>query len=444
MSLLKGVPDAALQRIAKIQAPVTGLSDVEFLELVDWVKRSGRNVIDQTVIEENNDFTMFKPGMGRAVLNAGLTPFKEGELVARLVAAVANRLELKSSGFAGDIFSDSVTRRMIHRQDVLTASMTSASSAPWQRSMLSMPLQFMTYNVRLMEQIFTSNILTPAERIRLALTHVVTYGAAGVPVAGYLSDKMAYENGIQVDTASYEMARYGMLDAVLSWITGEDTALSTRLAAGEGMTDFFRNIFGGDTPFVEVISGPGGQITNDVFGSMLAFGKNIFGGNWDYTTYDWNRLGRNISSYEMGYRLWLGRKTGEYISRRTQDVIMSDLSEVDSLLLSAGVPLKQIDYMWTVVEFEKNAKAQLEQHATEARRLMNIASEYIRNGDYEAANRVAQDIGAMRQILQPYEQEVFDRRVFGRGDTIFDTLTQRAIEHGKPEIAEALQGYMRN
>lgn len=443
MALISGIPDVAAQRIAQIQSSFTGLSPEEFLNLRDWIRQSGRNLVDQVAIEENNDFALYKPGIGKAVLDAGLVPFREGELAARIMAALANRLELKASGFAGDIMADSVTRRMIHRQDVLTASMTSASSAPWQRSFLSMPLQFMTYNVRMMEQIFTRNILTPAERLRLALTHMTVYGAAGIPIVGMLADKLSFEHGIQVDTQSYEIARYGTLDAILSLITGEDTAIATRLAAGEGFTDFFRQIFEGETPVTELISGPGGQITADVFGSMRAFGMNIFHPHWDAASYDWHKLGRNLASYEMGYRLWVGAKTGEYISRRTQDVMMTDLSAVDTYLLAAGVPLKQIDYMWNVLEHERRNKKHLESHAQEIKRLQNIAIEYINSGDYAAANNIAKDMGAMMQILQPYEKEVVLRRL-SRDMTIFDALIQRSIEHGKPEIAAALQNYMRN
>jgi hypothetical protein len=301
ISLIKGIPDSALNHIAKTQAPFTGISPDEFLALRRWIEQTGRNVVNRTAIEENNPAGALT---GNKFFEYGQVFFNMGETFARLGAASMNFKEWRKAypnAPVEDIFSDAVTNRMIHRQDVLTASMTAASAAPWQRSALALPFQFTTFHVRMMEQIFGNRILDSQERVRAALGQVILYGAAGVPAAGFVMDRMGYQEQLDVNDPLYKVVRYGALDAVVSGLTKEETVLASRLAVGEGLFDLLTDLK--NEAIWEVAVGPGGTITYDFTTAMASMMKNIFRGEFDYVSYDWKRFARNITSYDRAYSL---------------------------------------------------------------------------------------------------------------------------------------------
>ncbi len=440
LALVEGLSKEATSRIAKLQSPFTGLTADEFVELRDWIKHTGRDVIDQTVVEENVGLTLYKGAFSK-IAKAGRTPFNEGELIARLGAAATNFLEMKKQFPAANVFDDANIRRMIQRQDILTASMTSSSAARWQKSILSVPFQFMTYHVRMMEQIFTSQILTKQEKARLIVGHSVMYGAAGIPVAGHLMDKFAFENGTEAVPFNYELIRFGMLDALLSEVTGGDTALSTRLAVGEGMFDLFKDTFSGQTSFVEVIGGPSGQITADLFTSAKTFGEHVFQGKFNYVGGDFARIGRNFTGFNRAYNFWFANRLGQYTSRRTGSAMLEDLKAVDSFLLGAGIPLKETELAWTSIMLAKGDKQIIKQHTTELLRLDSVASSLLQEEKYEEAGVVFEDMGKMIAILTPWEREEVMRGL-RRQMTLPESIAKMSLDRGKDMFSSKIRELM--
>jgi len=435
LALVPSIPEEALKRIAKIQAPFTGIGADDFVELRNWFLSTGRNIIDRTVVEENNPAAF----LGNQLLDWGQTFFKEGELSARIAAATTNFLERRAKGFQEDIFDPHVTRAMMHRQDVLTASMTSASAAPWQRSLLAVPLQFTTYHVRMAEQLFTDQILTGKERVSLMLSHLIFYGAAAVPAAGYLQDKLGFEGAVDADSGVYDLVRYGVMDATLTALSGEETALSTRLAVGEGLFDLFVKL--SQEPLPTIAAGPGGAITIDSVDAMLKFMKNVAGGQFDQSVYDWNRFARNVSSYNKGYILFMAKRYGQMVSRKTEAPTMTDMSAVDTLLATMGIPLAEQDLLWTSVTNLQEEQKQLKKHIKEIVRLDNIVSRSLlaEEVDYDHIGSLMEDMGAMLEVLQPHERKkALDSLRFN--GKIPQSVIRNLIKNGHPEIASKLQG----
>ncbi len=438
MALFDWMPEGAVRQIANAQAPFTSISAEEFIRLRDWVKKTGRHVVDQTVVEENNAVTFYRSGF-KKVLEAGQTPFREGETLARLGAAATNYIERRGRFPDEDIFDDRVTTQMLHRQDVLTASMTSASSARWQKSLLSVPLQFTTFHVRMFEQIFTNRILSGVERVRLALTQLVVYGAAGAPVAGWAVDKFAYEYGVSAEESNYNLIRYGLLDGALSTLTNSDTAVAARLAAGEGLWDLFHDIFSGKKTIPEFLVGPSGAISMDILGSVKALGEGLFSGNFDYQKYDWARLGRNITIVNRTHNLTVAWRTGQYLSRRSGTPILEDLSQVDAVMLGLGIPLKENERLWTTLDFLKSDDKQLNRDTTEVSRMLKVFDDLTTAEDWEGAQRVMQDVQAYLAIMTPYEREQVLKRVKSRSSVVESTV-RKLIRRGQIPVTENLRG----
>jgi len=432
LALVEKIPPAALKRIAKIQAPFTGVSAEDFIQLRNWLKSTGRLNIGGSLVEINNDVAF----LGNRFMDAGQVFFKEGETIARVGAAFLNLVERRIKYGAEDIFDDAVTRKMIHRQDVLTASMTSASAAPWQRSLLAVPLQFTTFHVRMVEQIFTKEILTPSERVSLALMHVFAFGAAAVPGIGYLQDKLAYEGAVDPSTGLYDLVRYGALDAALETLSGEETALSARLAVGEGVTDLFRNLVLGDETLLEVAVGPGGGIIWDSLTAVAAMGK-VFKGEYDYVEADVNRLARIVHSYDKGYQMWTALRLGEVTSRKTGDVTLSDMSTVDSYLNALGIPLREREELWANVTFMQQDDRHFEKMMKEMRRMSNVAKGHIRDQDYEAAASVMEDIAAQIGLLTPAEREKAWRRL--DQPELPKSVIMNLVKRGNLDVAARLE-----
>jgi len=434
MALVKDIPDGALAHIAKVQAPFTGISADEFITLRDWFKSTGRNIVDRTVVEENNSVAF----LGSSVLDWGQVFFKEGELASRISATTATFLERKAKGFKEDIFDPHVTRQMMQRQDVLTASMTSASAAPWQRSLMAVPLQFTTYHVRMVEQLFTDRILTPKERVSLGLSHLLFYGTAAVPAAGFLQDKLGFDGVVDPNSGAYDYVRYGAMDAILTGLSGEETALSTRLAVGEGVWDLLVKF--SQEPLPTLAAGPGGGITIESLSALTKFMNNVMGGHFEMATYDWNRFARNVSSYNKAYVNYVGRRYGEMISRNTEAALQTDMSTIETTLATMGIPLREQDVLWSTVPNLKQEKAQFERHVKEILRTNNILNRELREEtkDYDKIGKLIENIGAQMAILQPHEKRKALQRLKMNSDVINGFL-RNLMTTGHTEIANKLE-----
>lgn len=433
LALVENIPDAALRRIAKMQSSFTSIAEDDFIKLAEWIKKSGRNVIDNQVVEENAAPSFL--GKGRLV-ESSMFFFREGELMARLGAAAVNFLERKAKYGTEDIFSDRVTNAMIARQDVLTASMTSAAAAPWQKSALALPLQFLTYNVRMMEQILTSKILTPKERASLLFTHVLAYGGAAIPGVGWFMDTQAEGGLVDKTDPMYDLARYGMLDYFLSELTGEETALSSRLSVGDGLFQLLMDT--GEESLIETAIGPGGQIGWDgavAFNSML---KNVFAGKFNHLEYDWHKMARIVSTYDKGYKFWMAHKYGQLISRKSGSLLRDDLSGMEAVLLGLGITQKEDKEAWDAFDVLKYEDRAFSRTVKRVKEIDGIVNRLVEDGKIEEAAVFVEEIGAHLELLNPENRR---KLLFIIRDetTMYKSITMDMIEAYQPMNAQRLR-----
>lgn len=443
-ALIKGIPEGALDRIAKNQAPLTGISAEEFVKIRDWVLATGRNVVDRTTVEYNENAGFVSPSRlksaGKKVLDWGQFGFNEGEQLARLGSVLAAYAERKTAHGIEDIFDDGVTRALLHRSDVLTASMTSKSSAPWQRGALGLPLQFTTYLMRMTEQL-TTDILTPKEKVRLGITHLFVWGTASVPFLGSAQDKALYEGNIDPNGELFQAIRFGAIDYALSNLTGSETAVSSRLALGEGVYDLFRKF--GEDRFVEVAIGPGGTVFLETFKGTNSLISNLFDtGNLDVAKLDLNRIASQISTMSKAQQAWYIRKYGQMYSKNTGSATSSDsLNNMDALMKLLGIPLKEQQTIWSSVESMSDHSKQLDSAAKNINRVLSAANRAFEDDDMDKYTGLMDTVGELMRPLDVWEREkVLDYLKLNNGQNIVDGVVRQLVRRGRIENANVLEG----
>lgn len=430
-----------VRTIARRIASVTGVSEDEFVDMVKWVRESGRDIVDQNIAQLDGNQTLYKTTLGK-MLDAGRIPFNEGELLARLAGMSSSFLEYRKKFPDADVFSDSARKWMTRRQDILTASMTSGSSATWQRGVLGVPTQFMTYSMRMMEQMFIPGILTPKERIKLAGAQTIFWGGVGIVPYSYFFDKTLYENGVEMDPEVYDLVRYGAVDYLLSNSLGTDTDLSSRLGAVGGITSLIENMM--ESSVLEFAFGPSGSIATDAAGSVYTLASNMFQGKFDYTSYDWQRLGRNITSVNRVYNAWVADQQGEYLNRKNGEPTLTGLGDGDTFAIALGIPLKENTMAFTLYDFQTQEKELIKEHGNKMREMRRIMIDYLDKGDRVAAQRVSDDIAAMYNVLTPYNKEAV-MRMFNREERGFlDVIVEREIEAGRTSVLKTRAQEMLN
>lgn len=427
-----------IKAMGEIVSKFSNMTPDEFVNLVAWVKKTGRDVVDRTVVEENNSAVFYNSTLKR-IVDTGRIPFNEGEKIARLTAAAANFMERKAAHGAEDIFNEHVTRQMIRRQDILTASMTAASAAPWQKSMLGVPLQFTTFQMRMLEQVMVSGVLTPAQRVRLAVGQLIFYGAAGIPMAGWVADKFAYEKGIQADNGLFNTVRYGMIDATLSLISGTDTAIASRIAPGEGIWDMWAQVFTGEKSAVEFVGGPSTQVARDAITAFAGLGKALFQPN-SYKAPDVAKFARNFKAADLAYNAWVAHKYSVLTSRKTGAPVVEDLSSVDAVMLGLGIPLRDVDQAWTTIGFIKSDEKKLKKHSSNIAELMRTADALYAKDDYDGYDEVLRQVNLAMSILTPHEQKQVLKLLRFRNTPVVESIFQQSIRKGNLEAANRVGG----
>lgn len=430
-----------IKELAKRTAPVSGISPEDFEDILKWIKESGRDLVDQNIIELDGNQGVYKSGW-KSLLDAGRVPFNEGELLARIGGMSTAFLDTKAKYPDMDMFSEEARLLITRRQDILTANMTSASGAAWQRSTLSIPTQFMTYSVRMAEQMLSGKVLTPGERVRLALTQSAFWGGAGIVPLGYLTDKWAYHGHSDIDPELFKLARYGMIDYFLSSAFDSETDLSSRLGASGGITSMFEDIMNGTV--AEFALGPSGEIGLESIDLVYKTAASMFSGQWDYAQYDFNRLAKTVTSLNRVQSAYLAYSHQQMVSRRSGKVLLENLTPDDALMIGLGIPLKEVGLAFEIYKNSVEHKDYIRKISDEMFTKRNLMIEALDRDDMATAERISEDIAAMYNVLMPYDRKEVARALSRPDNDFFEAMLRREVERGNSqsvmiELAKSLK-----
>lgn len=256
-------------------AQAMGYNKKLFIESWEEMKHTGLwNIKGSTVLRDDMRYDFIESNFGK-VLNWGTTFFDESERLMKLAGWNTAFLEFRKANPTAVI--DNVTRnRIFVRAEDLAGNMTAASKAAWQNGVWSVPAQFLTYQMRITEQMLGKR-LTNTEKVRAFATYGMMYGipsalaaTTGIPFYEQ-TRKAALDRGIDLSNPMMHAFQEGLLSLVLKYATGTDWAVSQRYALG-GLPIF--DMMDADDKlgaFVELTLGASGSIGYDAVKSFDPF-----------------------------------------------------------------------------------------------------------------------------------------------------------------------------
>jgi hypothetical protein len=162
-------------------------------------------------------------------LDAGQAPFREGEKATRLGAYYTAFREFRDAN-PTKVLTDADRATILQKADLYTANMSRASASSLNSSIFSLPMQFLTYQVRMAELFFGKRLgETTGERAlnraRLMGFYAAMYGAPGaLGVTGY-----PFADGIREEAINhgYVPGNNQFTDAVMNGLVAWQLAMIT-------------------------------------------------------------------------------------------------------------------------------------------------------------------------------------------------------------------------
>ena len=320
--------DADIERIVSETMREYGgllMTKQELIDTVRYMKESGRSIIGSNTLERSGaTFNSNKTGFNKA-LEAGLAPFKGGELFGRIAAASVAVMEHNAKRISGDVFSDKGIRYVANREQALTFRMTSGQRARFQGGtkgtvdpILALATQWQGYSLRFVDNLLIGRDLTGAERARMAAFNTLAFGMRGM---GAPPRMIAAMTSLGIDpedpnaVEALNAVKFGMFDYALSQLAGTDVSLGSRIGPLSGVFQQYTESFGKD-PLLATVTGPSGQILSDSLKAVRGLTGALFGGQHSIAYQEFVQLTRGVKSVDMVAKVVELIKTGEYRSKR--------------------------------------------------------------------------------------------------------------------------------
>jgi hypothetical protein len=344
----------------------------QFTESFDALQRSGFWNVggEYSMVDQFFAPKMIVGGVERA-LDAGTVFFREGELLTRLAAWNASYLEFRKANPTRKL-KDSDIRAMIARADLMTVNMSRASNASFQHGIWSVPSQFLSYPIRLAEQMLGKR-LTRDEKARAFLTYGLAYGipvTAGIstgiiPVYESFRTKLL-EKGVDYDDNGLKkLFMDGLPSMILEGITGTKYDLGARF--GPGGSPILKNLM--DGKYLETLFGASGSAVKDGYKSILPFYYWAMSSmnpsdteTFPITMQDLLDVASTASSGNQLRIFWNGVFGGEYITRNNMEVSSKITPAQGMLMAISGTKPQEIADMWS----QYGSNRTLQQHKREA------------------------------------------------------------------------------
>lgn len=294
--------------------------------------------------------------------------FNEGELINR-TAAMRSAWEWTKTKFPDwTAHPDDFLNAFRGRAEDLSFNMSRTSQAWWQQGITSVPTQFMSYQARMMENMF-GGVLSRGERARLILSQGILYGAAGIPLAPVLMDMYKGRFGAQdiqdiKDTgdAVEGFIDRGMLDLVINGVTGADVQASDRLGTGAFFGDTVGELMGfsqyGEQSTLDILGGAVVSVTTDLFKDLkpfLSYMSAESGGDIGRLPSDraFRNLAMNITSVSTALKFMMVRNHGIYIDNNGNYRVSGIPSQTAWWSLLLGAQPGETNYQGAMMTYMK-------------------------------------------------------------------------------------------
>lgn len=341
-------------------------------------------------------------------LDAGQVFFREGEKAARLGAWYTAFREFRHANPTKILTNDDVAS-ILARADLFTVNMSRASASALNSSIFSLPMQFLSYQVR-MAELFLGKRLggTTKERVlaraRLLSTYGTLYGlpgalgVTGYPFADSLREAAINKGYVPGDNQFYDAVMNGAISWQLAMISGEfDYKKGTQYDVQgrwgtQGMT-FFRESLRSDETIWSLLGGAGIDTITTTMGKIAdpfwQFARQLVtddeeGNTFKLTSSHLHNILTEASSYDAASRFIYAVNTGRWLNK--SENYIENVTARDALFRTVtGIKSQdQSDIMSikNIADAEKNAQRRAEREIIKDYRR---GLDAVRDQDYETA-----------------------------------------------------------
>jgi hypothetical protein len=370
-----------IQEFAKRMSGMSGYKWSEIDEMMEYLRTSGRDVVDGDAIEAGTGVgygisgfggESYMPStlrksweqtkkVGNIGLEAGLMPFNFGERLSRRTAIFTAIMEFKAKNPGVALNSDAARKWITRREQDLTFNMTTSSRPLAQSGVMKPMTQWMSHTFRSMEQVFVGRNFTKGERWRMAAVLFPMYGLSGfgaANAASYIWDKFGWSE----DSAWYTGVKWGVYDGLTDWLIPDTvgkqgTGLAPRLAPAGAVLETYRKITEGS--FAEVIGGPSGGIVYNTLDAVAGALGNLIHGRDVALTEDIIKIIRQPTGSDNLFKAYGIFQNSVYRSKNGT-TIPGEMTATDGIMQLLGITtLKQTEwYNMKTKVFRENRKFQ--------------------------------------------------------------------------------------
>ena len=368
------------QMMTRLKMPGAGGWKVgEFIESDRALRRTGfMNVAGEYALRDDMQATKIIQGVWGRFLDAGAVFFTEGERFSRLGAWHAAYREFRDANPVGRL-TDANIKSILERADTLTVNMSRASSSRLHTGILSIPSQFLTYQIRLAELMWGKR-LTTMERAKILGVQAALYGVptslgvSGIPLADGLR-KAALENGYQVgDNWVESLVTEGLPATMIALLTGEgDIKKGQWYNIGDrfGTQGFetLREAMRGDKTWWEVFGGAGFSVAKGIWDGSDGFREAMLSGLRDdgkkvpMTVDDVVDIFKEVSSVNAAWKGLVAINTGRWLSKKEN--YLTDVSKAQGIFMAATGLQPQAVSDLQLMSWSNKDKAALEKYVGE-------------------------------------------------------------------------------
>ncbi len=331
MMVIANAPDSAARRLAVQRlSKFSGMDETELNTLLRYMDESGRNFINNEVIELQGPTTFGSASSltGKAqekvgsFLDYSTMFFREGERVSRLTGVITAFLEHRARRPNIDPLSPDGKLWITNREQDLTFRMTTQSRNLAQSGPMRVPTQWLSFSIRAMENIVVGRNFTAGERARMFMVMGPMFGLTGLgagKMATYFTEQLGYNPSDENAVETHNRIKYGLIDGLLSNALGTETAYATRVAPVDQFFDTHRKLT--EESFFTALFGPSGEISRDMLGVASSAVKATLGGRPEMVREDLTQLVRNLSTVDKAVKIKELIETGSYRSRTRKEVV---------------------------------------------------------------------------------------------------------------------------
>jgi hypothetical protein len=366
-----------------------GFRPGEFKEALAGMEANGFHKVTGTHILQDNPWKYDFVSTGRkAALDIGAYPFRAGEQAVRYGAWFTAYKEYRALKPTGRLNQED-WGKILNRADTLSINMSRASASTWQQGIFSVPLQFLSYQIRMLELMLGRGRLTGAERARLAVANTLVYGVpgalglTGLPLGDYWQQK-ARDGGYVIGEKWWSsLMNEGIPSYLVGMLTGKWYNISERYAL-QGLEQV-RDIFTSDRAIWEMVLGVGGTTFADMFRSgywpmhyAIKSGFRQDGPAFKLTSDHLIDFFKSASGFNNAWRTYMAVNYGKWFSKKENYLTDADKTDAFVSLITGLSPAKTADINFKQMALKDQGSAQAEvyfNNAFSALKMMDVPFE---------------------------------------------------------------------